>query len=78
MIRKIIIGRDPKNAMAYYTGMRVGDAKITAIIVDEEHLYKHGRTRYLIYIENPDGIMLWKGVDSMPVIVEYDLNLDFS
>ena len=78
MIRKIIIGRDPKNAMAYYTGMRIGDGEISAIVTDEQHLYKYGKKRYLIYIENREGILLWKSVDEMPCIVEYDLNLDFS
>ena len=25
LIRKIVIGQDPKNGMAYYIGMRAGD-----------------------------------------------------
>ena len=27
LIRKIIIGRDPKDAMAYYVGMRAGEVR---------------------------------------------------
>jgi hypothetical protein len=30
LIRKIVIGRDPKDAMAYYTGMRAG--KVRALL----------------------------------------------
>ena len=48
LIRKIIIGRDPKDAMAYYIGMRAGSGQVSAIIIDEEHLYKHGKKRYLV------------------------------
>ena len=48
IIRKIIIGRDPKNAMAYYIGMRAGSGKVSTIILDEEKLYKYAKFRYLI------------------------------
>ena len=71
IIRKIIIGRDPKDAMAYY----VGSSKVSAIVNDEAFLYRHGKNRYLVYLEEEDGSnVLWKGVDDMPCIVEYDLN----
>ncbi len=40
MIRKIVIGRDPKDAMAYYVGMRAGAGKVSAIVEDEAHLHK--------------------------------------
>lgn len=43
MIRKIIIGRDPKDAMAYYVGMRAGAGKVVAITEDEAHLYKYSK-----------------------------------
>ena len=74
VIRKIIIGRDPKDAMAYYVGMRAGSGEVSAIVLDEEQLYRYGAKRYLVYIQNEDGQMLWKSVDSMPCILEYDLN----
>ena len=74
VIRKIIIGRDPKDAMAYYVGMRAGSGEVSAIVLDDEHLYKYGAKRYLVYIQNEGGQMLWKSVDSMPCILEYDLN----
>jgi hypothetical protein len=73
MIRKIVIGRDPKDAMAYYIGMRAGAGKVVAITQDDAYLHKHSSIRYLIYIENDEGTMLWKAVDNMPCILEYDL-----
>lgn len=76
MIRKIIIGKDPKDAMAYFVGMKAGTGKVSAIIEDEKHLHKFSHKRYLIYIENEEGIMLWKSVDNMPCILEYDLKFD--
>ena len=76
MIRKIVIGRDPKDAMAYYIGMRAGAGKVSAIIEDEAHLHHHSKKRYLIYIENGEGTMLWKSIDDMPCILEYDLNFE--
>ena len=39
LIRKIIIGRDPKDAMAYYVGMRAGGGEVSTIIMDDEHLF---------------------------------------
>lgn len=75
IIRKIIIGRDPKNAMAYYIGMRAGNGKVSTIILDEEKLYKYRKFRYLIYLEDETTSQtLWKSVDDMPCIVEYDCN----
>ena len=76
MIRKIIIGRDPKDAMAYYVGMRAGSGKVSAIVEDEAYLHKFSKKRYLIYIENDEGTMAWKTIDDMPCIIEYDLNFD--
>ena len=74
LIRKIIIGRDPKDAMAYYIGMRAGSGQVSAIILEEEHLYKHGKKRYLVYLMQESSQVLWKCVDDMPCIIEYDCN----
>jgi hypothetical protein len=41
LIRKIIVGRDPKDAMAYYVGMKAGTGKVSAIVLDEEHLHRY-------------------------------------
>ena len=75
LIRKIIIGEDPKNAMAYYVGMRAGRGEVSTIVLDEKHLYKYGKQRYLVYMQNEDDSqVIWKSVDSMPCIIEYDCN----
>jgi hypothetical protein len=73
LIRKIVIGQNPKDAMAYYTGMIVGSAKIDTIILDEEALVRYQIRRYRIYIKDSDeGTMLWKDIVGMPVVIEYD------
>ena len=75
MIRKIIIGTDPLNAMAYYIGQRAGEAKVDTIILDDKYLHTYKQKRYLIYIKHPsDGVMLWTSVEDVPVLIEYDLN----
>ena len=74
LIRKIIIGRDPKDAMAYFVGMRAGKGKVSAIIMDEEHLFRFQKKRYLVYLQSDNGQVLWKSVDDMPCIIEYDCN----
>ena len=74
VIRTIIIGRDPKDAMAYYVGMRAGSGEVSAIVLDDEHLVRYGKKRYLVYIQNDGGQMIWKSVDDMPCILEFDLN----
>ena len=76
MIRKIVIGRDPKDAMAYYVGMRAGSGRVVAITEDDAYLHRYGKKRYLIYIENEEDTMIWKAVDDMPCILEYDLKFD--
>tara|TARA_B110000285_G_scaffold235516_1_gene317743 strand:+ start:476 stop:715 length:240 start_codon:yes stop_codon:yes gene_type:complete len=73
LIRKIIIGQNPKDAMAYYIGMTVGSAKIDTIIFDEEAMVRFQILRYRVYINDPEqGTMLWKDIVGMPVVVEYD------
>jgi len=75
LVRKIIIGRDPKNAMAYYVGMNAGKGgAIDAIIHDDAYLHKFGKSRYLIYVKSEEGTDLWKSIEEMPCILEYDLN----
>lgn len=76
VIRKIIIGRDPKDAMAYTIGMRAGGGEVNAIVLDEAYLVRYNTERYLVYIENEEGVMLWKSLTNMPVLVEYDCRFD--
>tara|TARA_A100001201_G_C4058849_1_gene192071 strand:+ start:482 stop:718 length:237 start_codon:yes stop_codon:yes gene_type:complete len=73
LIRKIVIGKDPKNGMAYYVGMKAGGGEVEAIVQDEKYLVKYGMTRYLVYVRDDNGTALWKAVDSMPCILEFDL-----
>ena len=75
LIRKIVVGKDPKNAMAYFIGMRVGENKVSDIVHDEKHLYHHGINRYEIYVEQQDkSNILWKVVEEVPCTIEFDLN----
>ena len=45
MIRKIVIGRDPKDAMAYFLGMRAGTGKVSAIVDDDSYLHKYNKKK---------------------------------
>lgn len=74
LIRKIIIGRDPKDAMAYFVGMNAGGGSVSTIILDDEHLFRYNKKRYLVYLQKEDAQVLWKCVDDMPCIIEYDCN----
>lgn len=76
VIRKIVIGKDPKNAMAYYVGMNAGgsSSKVSAIVFDERYFHASGNNRFLIYVKNSEGNSIWKVIDSMPTILEMDLN----
>lgn len=76
IIRKIIAGRDPKNAMAFVVGQSVyGGGEIHAITSDGRAQSLYGKSRYLVYVENKDGIILWKSIEDMPVVIEYDIEL---
>tara|TARA_R110002020_G_scaffold459760_1_gene677940 strand:+ start:845 stop:1084 length:240 start_codon:yes stop_codon:yes gene_type:complete len=75
LIRKIVVGRDPKEAMAYFVGMRAGGGKVSAILHDDRHLVKYGKNRYLVYMQDDEGAQtLWKSIDSMPCMLEFDCN----
>lgn len=74
LIRKIIAGTDPLKALAYYVGQKAGDGEIHAIMLDGQYLVRHGERRYMIYLNKNNSIMLWKTIEGMPTIVEYDCN----
>lgn len=74
LIRKIIAGNDPLKALAYYVGQKAGEGEIDSIVLDGAHLHNHGERRYLIYLKKNETLMLWKAIESMPTIVEYDCN----
>lgn len=75
IIRKIIVGQNPKDAMAYFIGQKSGESEVDCIILDDRLLQKRNIRRYLVYIKHPeDGIMLWKSIENMPLLIEYDCN----
>jgi len=74
LIRKIVIGPNPKEGMAYYIGMRAGSGEVSAIILDDELLFRKSIKRYLVYVEKDGSPMLWKSVEEMPCLIEFDLN----
>lgn len=77
IIRKIVVGQNPKDGMAYFLGMRAGGGTVTAITVDDRALSLYGTNRYLIYIHiEEEGTMLWKSIDNMPCIVEFDCRFE--
>jgi hypothetical protein len=75
IIRKIVIGPDPMKAMAYYIGQKAGVHTVSAIVLDDKYLHTYNERRYAIYIQDEDGAqMIWKRIESMPVVVEFDCN----
>ena len=72
IIRKIGVGPNPKDAMAYVVGRRAGHGNVAAIMEDERSLYKYNVRRYEIYIEDEDSTILWKTIENQPVLIEYD------
>ena len=73
LIRKISVGQNPNDAMAYFVGQKTGDSVVDSIIQDERALALHGIRRYLVYIYNSEkGTMLWKTIDEMPCLIEHD------
>jgi hypothetical protein len=75
IIRKIVVGADPKNGLAYKIGNTVGENEIVDIQLDERALSLYGLERYLVYVQAPDGgIVLWKQVSGCPTMIEFDIN----
>lgn len=74
IIRKIVVGADPKNGLAYKLNNPVGPYTIVDIHLDERALSLHGLERYLVYVQSEDGsIMLWKAISGCPVMLEFDI-----
>lgn len=76
IIRKIVVGPNPKDAMAYYVGMKAGKGQVSAIIEDERAMYKHNIRRYNVFIEDDDSSYIWKTVENQPVLIEYDCKFE--
>lgn len=56
LIRKIVIGKEPKDGMAYFVGMRAGGGQVEAIVHDMAFLHKYSKNRYLVYIKDEEGV----------------------
>ena len=64
-IRKITVGTDPKDAMAFQLGQYIGRRdlgfKITYIKEDSQHYEEFGITRYTVYVSNGEEVEVeWK------------------
>ncbi|WZE63608.1 hypothetical protein PANI_CDS0089 [Maribacter phage Panino] len=67
MIRKISFGVDYKNAMHYQVGQSFGNVEIDTI-------RQQAPNEFEIYVIDNDGtVVLWKKLQNMPVVVEYDI-----
>lgn len=73
IIRKIVVGSNPKDAMAYVVGMRAGNGEVSIIDKDESDPLTR---KYDVYIEDEDNTILWKSIENLPVLIEYDCNFD--
>ena len=76
LIRKIVVGPNPKDAMAYYVGMKAGKGQVSAIVEDERALFKYNVRRYNVFIEDEDSTYIWKTVENQPVLIEYDCKFE--
>jgi len=76
LIRKIVVGPNPKDAMAYYVGMKAGKGQVSAIVEDERALFKYNVRRYNVFIEDEDSTYIWKTVENQPILIEYDCKFE--
>ena len=68
IIRKLIIGQNPKDALAYVLDMKAGAGHVSAIEFDDRTFLKNGQRCYNVYITGDSGTMLWKRVENMPTL----------
>lgn len=76
LIRKIVVGPNPKDAMAYFVGMRAGKSKVSAIVEDEEAFHRYNLRRYHVYLKDDESTYIWKTVENQPVLIEYDCDFE--
>lgn len=75
-IRKIIIGVNPKDAMAVEVGHTHntpdGRITITDIVRNENNYYFFGSIMYQVYAMREGGKdkFVWKSIENVPVVVE--------
>ena len=79
LIRKISVG-DLKNGITYVVGqpMLGGRAIITEIRLDVDGSQSRGYSKYdvLVMKNDSDVSRLWKSIENMPVVAEYELDLE--
>lgn len=68
-IRKISVGSDVNNQLHISVGSTMGGTIVDTII-------EISPTHYEIWMGRDQGLLLWKAVIGMPVIVEYNTRLD--
>ena len=76
-IRKLIVGSDPLNAMAFVVGKPTSlnnSHKIHEINFDDRHFHKTGNNRFVIKIEKENELWEWKIIENLPFIVEFNCN----
>ena len=76
IIRKIILGQNTLNGLAFTGGQRAGREEegksISCIVEDSDHYYNFGKVRYFIYYKDKAGEeKLWKSFVDIPVTIEY-------
>lgn len=68
LIRKIICGTDPLNAMVFMLGKN----NVVSIEYDDRYFHKTSQDRFHVYINKDSQLFLWKTISGMPTIIEYD------
>lgn len=69
MIRKISIGLDLKNTMAFFVGQEL----FKSYIVDT--IRKNDDGSYSLYLKKDGEIVLWKNFNkNLPITLEYNIN----
>tara|TARA_Y100001938_G_C8010980_1_gene390006 strand:- start:569 stop:811 length:243 start_codon:yes stop_codon:yes gene_type:complete len=78
LIRKISIGPNPKDCMAYSVGQPVidGSYKITDIVLNDRVMHKTSVHRYDIWVEKNNERFLWKSIENSTCIIENDLKFE--
>jgi hypothetical protein len=76
IIRKIVVGVNPKDAMTYVVGNSAGVGKVVLIEEDERAFLLYNLRRYNVYVEGESGSFIWKSIENIPCVVEYDCDFD--
>lgn len=79
-IRKIIVGRDPKDALTYEVGKvfslpKAETLTVTEIVRDENSFYYFGSVTYIVYakLSGKGEAIMWKYFENHCVIVECEI-----